>query len=358
FNPDCSWTDGITAGVANNIIFNVYIHARSSDMEDRQIASSENNLLVPYFEGKDWSGTCTDGKNNDCNYDISDDPIIDLEEMLCDVVGPTLSVSRLPSGAIYDFESDGTTPMTVTISSDATDSNGIKQHTIYYKENNGAWQNFDCTDADPDDGKIICDGIEMLQSIASISKSIGSFAAGTKVDYYSVAIDYSGNNNSNGTTTGSFVVRNRSCFGIADLENCIGVPGKCCGEVCNSTISNPNNYNTNCAQEICGDALLYEEDVRVAGIYGNAVNFDGVSNYITIPTIDPATDPNVSASVNPTNSITVSAWVKSATDTGYSGYWQIVSKYNAYLLGTSGSGSKQMCFIVYSGGWKYGNCYT
>ncbi|MCK4799679.1 VWA domain-containing protein, partial [Candidatus Parcubacteria bacterium] len=277
FNPDCSWTNGTTDGVANDIGFNVYIHARSSDMEDRQIASSENNLLVPYFEGKDWSGTCTDEKNNDCNYDILSDPIIDSEEMLCDIVGPDIGVSRLPSGAIYDFESDGITPMTVTISSDATDSNGIKQHTIYYKENNGAWQNFDCTDADSNDGKIICDGIEMLQDIASISKSIGSFVAGTKVDYYSVAIDYSGNNNLNGTTTGSFVVRNRSCFGIADLENCIGVPGKCCGEVCNSTISNPNNYNTNCAQEICGDALLYEEDVRVAGIYGNAVNFDGVS---------------------------------------------------------------------------------
>lgn len=363
FNPDCSWTDGITGGVANDISVNVYIYAESADMGIRQIASSENNSLVSYFEGKDWPGTCSDGKNNDCNYDISNDPIIDSEEMLCDTVGPIIGVSRLPSDTIYDFESDGITPMLVTISSIATDdlahNNGIKQHTIYYRENGGDWQIFDCNDVDPGDGKIICDGIEISQNIATISTLIGSFTAGAIVEYYSTAIDYSGNNNSNGTTTESFIVRNRSCFGKDDLEDCVGVPGKCCGEVCNSTISNPNNYNTNCAQEICGDALEYEEDVRVAGKYGNAVNFDGVNDYVAIPTIDPDGDPNVSASVNPTDAITVAAWVKSATDTGYSGYWQIVSKYSAYLLGTSGSGSKQMCFIVHSGGgWKYGNCYT
>ena len=259
FNPDCSWTDGITAGVANDINFNVYIYVDSSDMEVRQIISSENNLLVPYFEGKDWLGTCSDGKNNDCNYDTSSDPVIDLEEMLCDIIGPNIGVSRSPGGNIYDFESDGTTPMPVTINSMATDDNGIKQHTIYFKKNNESWQvAFDCNDTNIDG---FCDE-DASQSIANISTLIGSFTAGTRIDYYSVAIDYSGNNNSNGTTTEFFVVKSRECEGVGDLGNCEVTPGgKCCGGICNTAISNPDSYNTACAEEICGDAVITAEGV-------------------------------------------------------------------------------------------------
>lgn len=348
FNPGCDWTDGITNNSANNIALDVYIYAESSDMGIRQIASSENNILVSSFEGNNWVGTCSDGINNDCDYKDNDflKPIIDLNfglsEMLCDISNPIISMFRNPLGNIYDFKDDGVTPVLTTLASSATDSNGIKQNTIYYRENNEAWQvAFDCNDMDADG---FCDE-DASQSIANISVSVGPFAAGIKVAYYSMAIDYSGNNNSSETIVESFFVKNRSCFGVADLEACIGMAGKCCGEVCNATISNPKNYDTNCAQEVCGDALTYEEDVRVAGKYGKAINFDGVNNYIDLPDI------------NPTKAITVSAWVKSATDVGYSGAWQIISKYNAYILGANIDNGKRICFFVRSGSWKSGSCY-
>jgi outer membrane protein assembly factor BamB len=79
-----------------------------------------------------------------------------------------------------------------------------------------------------------------------------------------------------------------------------------------------------------------------------AATFNGINGYISLP------------SVNPTTAITVGAWVKSATSSGYSGVWQLVSKYNAYILGTGSAGGKNICFIIYNGtNWyDYGNCYT
>jgi len=83
------------------------------------------------------------------------------------------------------------------------------------------------------------------------------------------------------------------------------------------------------------------------GIIDRALTFDGVNDYVNVP------------SVNPTSAITVSSWVKSANTTGYSGVWQLVSKYNAYILGTDSTGSKNVCFIIYnSSGWQYGSCYA
>ena len=78
----------------------------------------------------------------------------------------------------------------------------------------------------------------------------------------------------------------------------------------------------------------------------SALSFDGVNDYVSIP------------SINPTDAITVSAWVKSSSSTGYSGVWQIVSKYSAYILGTSSTGSNNMCFITYDTTWRYGSCYS
>jgi len=77
-------------------------------------------------------------------------------------------------------------------------------------------------------------------------------------------------------------------------------------------------------------------------------SFNGVNAYISLPNI------------NPTTAITVGAWVKSATSSGYSGIWQLVSKYTAYILGTNSTGGKNICFIIYNGaGWyDYSNCYT
>lgn len=82
------------------------------------------------------------------------------------------------------------------------------------------------------------------------------------------------------------------------------------------------------------------------GKAGLAINFDGTDDYTNLP------------SVNPTSAITVSAWIKSALSSGYSGVYQIVSKYSAYILGTGSAGGKNMCFIIYTTTWQYNPCYT
>jgi len=83
----------------------------------------------------------------------------------------------------------------------------------------------------------------------------------------------------------------------------------------------------------------------VDGKVGKALSFDGDNDYVEIP------------SVNPQKAITVCAWIKSY-DSYYKALWQLISKYSAYILGTSGVDSKNVCFIINSGGWQYGSCYN
>ncbi|TES95050.1 MAG: hypothetical protein E3J90_10430 [Promethearchaeota archaeon] len=77
----------------------------------------------------------------------------------------------------------------------------------------------------------------------------------------------------------------------------------------------------------------------------HSLRFDGINEYVNLP------------SINPTSAITVSAWIKSGSASYYSGVWQMISKYNAYILGTYSSNSNRMAFIIYSGGWRYDSYY-
>jgi len=87
-------------------------------------------------------------------------------------------------------------------------------------------------------------------------------------------------------------------------------------------------------------------DITTDSPLGNALAFDGVDDYVELP------------SVNPTTAITVEAWIKSAVGTGYGGVWQLVSKYSSYILGTSGTGTNNVCFLIHNGdSWQYGSCY-
>jgi len=249
FNPGCDWTDGITNGSANNINVDIYFYAQSDDVGIRQIASSENNILASSFERNSSLGTCTDGLNNDCDYKDNDPlkPIIDLnpgglDEALCDITNPTVGILRNPAGDVYNDDS-------ITFTSNATDPNGIKQHTIYYKIDSGSPQvAFDCNDANADS---LCDE-DISKNINNISAVVGLFNAGEEIDYYSTAIDYSGNNNTNSTIPESFIVKNRECEGVVDLGDClVTLGGKCCGGVCNAAISDENLYDPDCAKESC-----------------------------------------------------------------------------------------------------------
>lgn len=80
---------------------------------------------------------------------------------------------------------------------------------------------------------------------------------------------------------------------------------------------------------------------------GGCLNFDGVNDYINLP------------SINPISAITVTAWIKSANSSGYGGVWQLISKYSAFILGTGSVGGKNMNFIVnINNSWQYGTYYT
>ena len=81
------------------------------------------------------------------------------------------------------------------------------------------------------------------------------------------------------------------------------------------------------------------------GQFGEALEFNGKDGMVEIP-------PH--ADLNPTEQITVMAWVKSTVNT-YNAIWSVVSKYNAYILGPTGG---RMCFIIHNGGWQYESCHT
>ena len=80
-------------------------------------------------------------------------------------------------------------------------------------------------------------------------------------------------------------------------------------------------------------------------VEGTALYFDGVDDYVNVE------------SINPTDEITVAAWVRSDRNY-YKGLWQMVSKYSAYILGTGTANSNTTCFIVNTGSWVYNACYT
>ncbi len=83
-----------------------------------------------------------------------------------------------------------------------------------------------------------------------------------------------------------------------------------------------------------------------AGKFGQALEFNGKDGQVEI---DPHDD------LNPTEQITVMAWVAATTKGTYNAVWSVVSKYDAYILGPPNT--TQMCFIIHDGGWKYGSCY-
>ncbi|MFH1294468.1 MAG: DUF2341 domain-containing protein, partial [Candidatus Aenigmatarchaeota archaeon] len=91
---------------------------------------------------------------------------------------------------------------------------------------------------------------------------------------------------------------------------------------------------------------VYGDATWIDGKEGKALSFDGVNDYVYLP------------SVNPTNAISVEAWVKSSSSSGYTGVWQLVSKYSAYVLGVYETNGNNMCFIIHNGGWVYESCYV
>lgn len=83
------------------------------------------------------------------------------------------------------------------------------------------------------------------------------------------------------------------------------------------------------------------------GKFGRAGSFDGVTDYVRVPTSD---------GVNPTEAITVSLWAKSDT-TNWNAAGTLASKRNAYMLYPV-SGSSEIRFYVYTTLQWYYTAYT
>ena len=97
-----------------------------------------------------------------------------------------------------------------------------------------------------------------------------------------------------------------------------------------------------------GNARLENTGVGQSVRFRGAGGANGTTSFVALPSIG-----------DNANSITVAAWVRSASAGGYGGVWQIVSHYSAYILGTGCWDCNNMCFIIHSspGGWRYGSCY-
>lgn len=99
----------------------------------------------------------------------------------------------------------------------------------------------------------------------------------------------------------------------------------------------------------CAGAMCPTESSDTAAKTGKSFYFDGVDDFIQLP------------SINPRQAITVEAWVKSFNSNDYGGWWTVVSKYPAYVLGpwnNWGPNEKIMCFVFHYNAWRYGTCYA
>ncbi|MFC1517499.1 LamG-like jellyroll fold domain-containing protein [Candidatus Margulisiibacteriota bacterium] len=81
--------------------------------------------------------------------------------------------------------------------------------------------------------------------------------------------------------------------------------------------------------------------------YNPGLVLDGTGDYLEVGTVDPGI-------LNPTSAITVEAWVKSASAGGYSGSQQIISKFDAYALGSLTASDNDMGFSIHraEGAWE------
>lgn len=259
FNPSCA-SEGVYTDPSNAV--NVYIYAVSSGITRTSYISSKlNNMLGVSSEGIAW-GNCSNGIDDDC------DGLIDSDEILCDSDLPAVTITRtnpIETSEVYDDDAS------ITLKSEASDdSSTIKRNTIYYRiAGSPSWTTaFDCNDIAPIDTK--CDE-DISKSVANFSVVVDSIfpaLAGTGIEYYSKAVDSSGNDNTGSTPVKSFIVKSRQCFEVGNTDPpsacLVNTSGRCCGGICNASISNPNFYNTDfCAEEVC-NGISWEWGIDVA----------------------------------------------------------------------------------------------
>ncbi|MCK4892154.1 MAG: hypothetical protein KAS78_05800 [Candidatus Pacebacteria bacterium] len=288
FNPSCV-LEGVYTDPGNAV--DVYVYAESSGTTRSSHISSElNNTLGLSSEGVTW-GNCGNEIDDDC------DGIIDSDEISCDSDLPIVTIARtnpIETSEVYDDD------LSITLKSEASDNNStIKRNTIYYRiAGSPTWETaFDCNDVTVIDGKCDDDISKSIASYSVVVDSIFPVLAGTEIEYYSKAVDSSGNDNTSSTSVKSFMVKSRECDGKIDLEDCNVTPGgKCCGSVCNASAVNSGpfgSYNTDfCAELFCDGTVLEWMPNSFTGQCWQSGDSDSCYSYTPDPLISPFLTPD------------------------------------------------------------------
>jgi hypothetical protein len=288
FNPSCA-SEGVYTDPGNAV--DIYVYAESSGITRSSHISSElNNILGISSEGV-ASGNCSNGIDDDC------DGIIDSDEILCDSELPIVTITRtnpVEASEVYDDDAS------ITLKSEASDNDStIKRNTIYYRiAGSSVWETvFDCNDVAVIDGKCDEDVSKSIASFSIVIDSIFPASAGTEIEYYSEAVDSSGNDNTSSTSVKSFIVKSSECDGKADLEDCNITPGgKCCGGVCNASAVNSGpfgSYNTDfCAELSCDGIVLEWVPNSFTGQCSESGDSDSCYSYTSDPLVSPFSPPD------------------------------------------------------------------
>lgn len=269
FNPGCDWRSSINPlevysaksgvwtvrDVVLNLTFTVrYNDSQSTPQEIERVLFNDSRILTNSDEGIVISGTCNDSINNDCNFsDIHGNfGYIDIGDWKCDNGGPDIT---LIIDSVTDLHN-------VLVNSQVTDSNGVKENSIYYKKksdtewmmltecvNNGAGQCMNNLSQNIDN---------VSQNILKNDLSILVGAGGGVIEFKVMAVDSLGNSSEK---IEEYIVLGGNCVGRLDGESCYVVGSttllldnsKCCGGVCNTMIVNPYGYDigTACATDQC-----------------------------------------------------------------------------------------------------------
>jgi len=277
FNPGCDWKTGYSwsgGGLFKqdaNLNLNISINVVSSDVNNGQprnlISSTPATLYSLSDEGIPSGVMCTNGLDDDCDYKADGteikDSVLGSAELDCDGTGPSASIFRTnPS----NFDESAGSPQvydntnSITLNSQASDSSGLRKVIIYYNKNAGSpITAFTCT-ANAS-GKCAEDTSKDISNFSvTISGSAFPAAPGTVVNYYTQTWDNSPNNgglgNQGNSAIKAFTVKSAECYGKSNLDACATTAGgKCCGNVCNASISNPSGYDTSCATQTCNGTV-------------------------------------------------------------------------------------------------------
>ncbi len=266
-NPLCDWLDSTAK---------IYIYPYDNNYEAgyHNPPAVKSTTIANPIESITEAGRCANCLNDDCDaagkWDLANYnntgagcgsiAVYDANfaESACDGLAPVLAISRSPAGIVFETDNLILTSVAAEMPSGL---NILQNHRIWYRINEGSWTKaFECLDVSPVDG--LCDA-DVSKNISNFSVNLGQYASGTKIDYYSEAIDTAPipNTGRSSPTFDTAIIAYADCYNADGTQKpaltVCGAGGKCCAEICNSPTSFAGNclLDDECRQEICSGAV-------------------------------------------------------------------------------------------------------